>query len=119
MKSIQKFLADWQRKMGIKPNDDLKLRYLGFPGPRTRRKMMERKCDTCIHRKADGCEKWECEYKERTETHGDLISRQAAIDALNDELDAIDHVPKWVFERLARRIERLPSAEPRKVCIAK
>ena len=46
----------------------------------------------------------------RTETHGDVIYRRAAIDAMNDELDAIDHVPKWVFDRLARRIERLPSA---------
>ena len=46
--------------------------------------MTDRKCDTCIHRKADGCEKWECEYKERK---GGLISRQAAIDWLTNEWD--------------------------------
>lgn len=42
----------------------------------------------------------------------DPIDRQAAIDEINDELDAIDHVPKWVFVRLTRRIEQLPSVQP-------
>ena len=44
----------------------------------------------------------------------DLISRQAVIDAVNNELDMIDHVPQWVFDRLGKAIKSLPSAQPRK-----
>lgn len=42
----------------------------------------------------------------------DLISRQAAIDAVTDELDIIDHVPQWVFDRLEKRLKQLPPAQP-------
>ena len=42
----------------------------------------------------------------------DLISRAAAIDAVTDELDMIDHVPQWVFDRLEKRLKQLPSAQP-------
>lgn len=42
----------------------------------------------------------------------DLISRQAAIDAVTDELDTIDHVPQWVFDRLEKRLKQLPPAQP-------
>ena len=44
--------------------------------------------------------------------HDDLISRQQAIDAMTDELDMIDHVPQWVFDRLEKRLKQLPSAQP-------
>ena len=43
---------------------------------------------------------------------GTTISRQQAIDAVTDELDMIDHVPKWVFDRLEGRLKQLPSAQP-------
>lgn len=42
----------------------------------------------------------------------DLISRQQAIDTVIDELDMIDHVPQWVFDRLERRLKWLSSAQP-------
>lgn len=42
----------------------------------------------------------------------DLIDRQAAIDAIYLELDMIDHVPQWVFDRLENGIKQLPSAQP-------
>ncbi len=40
------------------------------------------------------------------------VSREAVIEAISDELDRIDHVPQWVFDRLENRIKRLPSAQP-------
>ncbi len=42
----------------------------------------------------------------------DLISRQQAIDAVIDELDMIDHVPQWVFDRLEKRLKQLPPTQP-------
>lgn len=42
----------------------------------------------------------------------DMVSRQATIDAVVDELDRIDHVPQWVFDALSSRIKSVPSAEP-------
>ena len=42
----------------------------------------------------------------------DCISRQAAIDALVNKLDSIDHVPQWVFDELTGVISELPSAQP-------
>lgn len=45
---------------------------------------------------------------------GDLISRQAAIEVIENELDKIDHVPQWVFDRLTNRLRELPSAERKK-----
>lgn len=42
----------------------------------------------------------------------DLIERQAAIDAIIAKLDAIDHVPQWVFDELAGVIGELPSVQP-------
>ena len=42
----------------------------------------------------------------------DTISRKAAIDAVTDELDMIDHVPQWVFDRLEKRLKQLPSTQP-------
>lgn len=41
----------------------------------------------------------------------DTISRKAAIDAVTDELDMIDHVPQWVFDRLEKRLKQLPSTQ--------
>ena len=41
----------------------------------------------------------------------DLISRRRAIDAVTDELDIIDHVPQWVFDRLEKRLKQLPPAQ--------
>ena len=46
----------------------------------------------------------------------DLISLKAAIDAVTDELDMIDHVPQWVFDRLEKRLKQLPSAQPEVDC---
>ena len=43
----------------------------------------------------------------------DLIDRQQAIEAITDELDKIDHVPQWVFNRIEKAINKLPSAEPK------
>ena len=42
----------------------------------------------------------------------DLISRQAAIDAIEIEIDSIDHIPRWFTERMTGVLERLPSAQP-------
>lgn len=42
----------------------------------------------------------------------DLIDRQAAIEAITDELDRIDHVPQWVFDRLEERLKQLTPAQP-------
>jgi len=42
---------------------------------------------------------------------GSHVSRKAVIDAIRLELDMIDHVPKWVYDRLENRIKQLPSAE--------
>lgn len=41
----------------------------------------------------------------------DLISRAEAIEAVTGALDAIDHVPKWVFDKLTSAIVILPSAD--------
>ena len=42
-----------------------------------------------------------------------LIPKQAAIDVVTDELDMIDHVPQWVFDRLEKRLKQLPPAQPK------
>ena len=42
----------------------------------------------------------------------DLISRKQAIEAITDELDKIDHVPQWVFDKLERAIKQLPPIQP-------
>lgn len=39
------------------------------------------------------------------------ISKRAVIEAITDELDKIDHVPQWVYDRLENKIRQLPSAE--------
>ena len=41
----------------------------------------------------------------------DTINRQQAIDAVTDELNMIDHVPQWVFDRLEKRLKQLPPAQ--------
>lgn len=41
------------------------------------------------------------------------VSREAIIEAISDELDRIDHVPQWVYDRLINRIKMLESAESR------
>ena len=41
----------------------------------------------------------------------DLISRKEAIEAITTTLDEIDHVPKWVFEKLSSALETLPSID--------
>lgn len=43
----------------------------------------------------------------------ELIDRQTAIDAVTDELDMIDHVPQWVFDRLEGRLKQLPPVTPK------
>ena len=42
----------------------------------------------------------------------ELIEKQQAIDAVTNELDMIDHVPQWVFDRLEKRLKQLPPAQP-------
>ena len=42
----------------------------------------------------------------------DLISRQAAKDVVDMELDAIDHVPEWVYDKLLTALDKVPSAQP-------
>lgn len=42
----------------------------------------------------------------------DLISRAAVIYTICDELDKIDHVPQWVYDRLEKALKQLPSAQP-------
>ena len=39
------------------------------------------------------------------------VSKEAVIEAISDELDRIDHVPQWVYDRLISRIKMLKSAE--------
>lgn len=39
------------------------------------------------------------------------VSREAVIEAISDEMDRIDHVPQWVYDRLENKIRQLPSAE--------
>ena len=41
----------------------------------------------------------------------DLISRKEAIEAITTSLDEIDHVPKWVFEKLSSALEAVPSID--------
>ena len=41
----------------------------------------------------------------------ETITKKQAIEAITDELDRIDHVPQWIFDRLERAIRKLPSAE--------
>lgn len=41
----------------------------------------------------------------------ETITKKQAIEAISDELDRIDHVPQWIFDRLERAIKKLPSAE--------
>ena len=43
----------------------------------------------------------------------DAVSRKSAIDAVTDELDMIDHVPQWVFDRLEKRLKQLPPVTPK------
>lgn len=40
------------------------------------------------------------------------INRDKAITVIEDELDKIDHVPQWVFDRLTNRLRELPPAQP-------
>ena len=49
----------------------------------------------------------------------DTINRQRAIDAVTDELDMIDHVPQWVFDRLEGRLKQLPPVAPKQPDCAK
>ncbi len=46
----------------------------------------DRDCDNCIHRKENGCEKWDCKFEPKS----DCISRQAVLDELN----------KWDWQEL-------------------
>lgn len=41
----------------------------------------------------------------------DSVYREAVIDAIHLELDMIDHVPQWVYNRLENRIKQLQSAQ--------
>ena len=44
----------------------------------------------------------------------ELISRDEAKRKIIEELDSIDHVPSWVYERLSTAIEFIPIIEERK-----
>ena len=44
----------------------------------------------------------------------ELISRDEAKRKITEELDSIDHVPHWVYERLSTAIESIPTVEVRK-----
>lgn len=48
---------------------------------------------------------------EALQTDGDCISRRVALDAIIAKLDAIDHVPQWVFDELTGVIGELPSVQ--------
>jgi len=52
--------------------------------------------------------------KSRKENNMELISREDAKRKITEELDSIDHVPSWVFRRLERVINSLPTIEERK-----
>ena len=55
--------------------------------------------------------------EERTETHAcDCISRRVALDAIIAKLDAIDHVPQWVFDELTGVIGELSPVQPDNSC---
>ena len=41
----------------------------------------------------------------------ELISREEAKRKITEELDSIDHVPHWVYERLSTAIESIPTIE--------
>lgn len=45
----------------------------------------------------------------------ELISKRDAIEVIEDELDKIDHVPQWVFDRLTNRLRELPPAQPERI----
>ncbi len=62
----------------------------------------------------DAC-KGALEILERLDTDSDTISRAKAIEVITDELDNIDHVPQWVFDRLENRIEQLPPVQPERI----
>lgn len=69
--------------------------------------MAERKCDTCAHRKEQGCEKWECEYEETG-----YISRQAAIQEILDLPNCPDgHSDMYDKARIIGVIEEVPAAD--------
>lgn len=44
----------------------------------------------------------------------ELISKEDAKRKITEELDSIDHVPNWVFRRLEKAINSLPTIEERK-----
>ena len=41
----------------------------------------DRDCDKCVHNKAGGCTKWDCEYEPR---ESDLLSRSRLINAIEE-----------------------------------
>lgn len=43
------------------------------------------------------------------------INRDKAIEVIEDELDKIDHVPQWIFDRLTNRLRELPPEEPQRI----
>lgn len=45
----------------------------------------------------------------------DLIDRQDAKDVVDMELDAIDHVPELVYDRLLTALDKVPSAQPSQI----
>ena len=49
----------------------------------------------------------------KTQVDTDTVSRKAVLDAVCEELDSIDHVPQWVFDRLTKKIENLPPSPSR------
>lgn len=51
------------------------------------------------------------ESKRQATVSSDCISRQDAKDVVDMELDAIDHVPEWVYDRLLTALDQVPSAQ--------
>ena len=50
--------------------------------------------------------------KQQATVSSDCVSRQDAKDVVDMELDAIDHVPEWVYDRLLTALDQVPSAQP-------
>ena len=51
------------------------------------------------------------ETKQQATVSSDCIIRQDAKDVVDMELDAIDHVPEWVHDRLLTALDKAPSTQ--------
>ena len=53
-----------------------------------------RDCDNCIHRKADGCEVWECEYINRYEAIEAYETLKVMKEMEKARIDQYGYIPK-------------------------